>query len=710
MANRTAILSVRILGDGSAARRELDRTARAVAGFATATIKLAALTSAIGFAVGAVGNLGVGLVGLGLLAAPALAAVKVGMEGIKQAAQTAAPALARLREAVSATFAREMAPAFAQLSGLLDRITPAMTGIASAVSGVFRAVVAQLTGPGAAAIDRILSGAKTFVASLTPGLTKLTQGLLDLGASAASVAGRIGTAFGGVLGAIGAAFSRLAADGTLTRLFAGFAQALSGLGALIGPVVVLFARLGAVVGPALGSAFASIGRVITSVTPYLEKMAATVGGALTGALNALISTGALPQIARALSAVTAAVAPLVPPLARLAGILAAGLAQLVSALAPSFAAVVKSLAGGLVSILPTVADLFARLVPVVAQIAAEIAGSLMQAIKMLVDSGVLTLIARAFTDLLRAVAPLLPHLVRLAGILAAGLLQAVSSLAPLFVALAKSLAGGLASILPTIANLFARLVPVVQQVATEIAGSLVAAIKMLVDSGVLPVLVGAFSDLIVAVVPLVPPLVRLAASILPLLAKAMIAATPVVVTVVKALTSLANIIVSQANPLIEKFTAGVARVPEVLSKMAGPARSAFEAIRSAITAVVNAVRSLLSVLGSLRWPSPPSWLKKFFGGRAAELTAIPTGADVVRFLPTGFDAFAAPGPELRAAAPTLAGWVGAVAAAPPPQVTNIHITINGAVDPQSTAQQIQRVLRARNITVGASAAINLKVA
>ncbi|MFC9895042.1 hypothetical protein ACFVMC_15260 [Nocardia sp. NPDC127579] len=614
MAGRTAILSVRIVGDGSDARRELERTSRAVSGFASTVHKVAAVTSLIAFAIGAVGNLGIGFVGLGLLAAPALAAIALGMEGIKQAAGAAAPALARLKQVVSETFAREMRPAFEQLAGLMDRITPAMQGIASAVSGVFSAVVGQLAGPGAAALDTLLAGAQKFIAALGSGLALLTQGLLDLGAAAAPVADKIGAAFGGVLGSIGEAFSRLAADGTLTRLFDGFAQALSGISAFLGPVVELFARLGAVVGPSLGGIFASLGTAIASITPAFERMAATIGGALVQALDAIVASGALPLIATALADVMAAVAPLIPPLAQLAGILAGGLAQLISALAPAWAAVAEALSGALVQILPTIADMFARLAPVI------------------------------------------------------------------------------------------------EQIATQIGTSLVEAITTLASSGTLEQLVQAFADLLVAVLPLLPTVARFAAELLPLVVQGLILAAPMTIALVNAMTSLANIVAGYVNSGLERFGSIVDRIPGWVSGAASAARTAFAAIASAIQTVVNAVQSLIGLLGSIRFPSPPSWLSRFFGGPAAELVGISTGADAfMRFLPQGFDTFAAPGPELAAAAPPLMGWAAAASAGPPPQITNVTINVSGAVDPQATALQIERMLRSRNITVGASAAIDLRV-
>ena len=91
------------------------------------TAAATAVTAATGVAGGAVGALGVGLAGVGALATPALAAVVVGMDGIKKAAEGAKPGsvLARLRQArmrrvgwIEITPSAAKARIFAQNTGL----------------------------------------------------------------------------------------------------------------------------------------------------------------------------------------------------------------------------------------------------------------------------------------------------------------------------------------------------------------------------------------------------------------------------------------------------------------------------------------------------------------------------------------------------------------------------------------------------------------
>ncbi|WP_330182825.1 hypothetical protein OHB26_03680 [Nocardia sp. NBC_01503] len=588
-ANRTAILSVRIIGDGSNARRELERTASAIGGLARTVTKMAALTGAAAAAAGAVGSLGLGLAGVGALAAPAIAAVALGMDGIKQAAQGAAPALGRLKEAVSGTFANEMASSFEKLGGLLDQITPQMQGIASAVSSVFGAVVDQLAGPGSAALAQLLSGAQQFVRALGSGLASMTQGLLDFGAAAEPVAGKIGTAFGSVLDQIGSAFSQLAANGTLTALFDGFAQAITGIGQVVGPLIQTLAQLGVVMGPVLGTLATTLGGALTAITPSLQQMAGTIGTALVQVFSALAPV--LPVIANAFAQLLSALAPLIPPFAQLAAILIGGLAQVVVALAPAIQQVATALAAALMPVLPVVASLFTQLAPVLAQVAGQIGTALV---------------------------------------------SAINTLAP-----------------------------------------------------VLPDLVGAFVNLVVALAPLLLTFAELVTSLLPPLAELLVSLSPLIIAIVDAAASLVGM-------------------------LQGPVAGAMSIVTGAITAVINAIRSLVDWIGNIHWPSPPSWLTSLFGGPVAELVGVPAAAgfDVLRFLPAGFDAFAAPGPELTAAAPPLLGWAAAAAGASmaAPQITTVNITVEGAVDPQATALQIQRILSGRNITVGASAAIDLRVA
>lgn len=107
------------------------------------------------------------------------------------------------------------------------------------------------------------------------------------------------------------------------------------------------------------------------------------------------------------------------------------------------------------------------------------------------------------------------------------------------------------------------------------------------------------------------------------------------------------------------------------------AKGVIDSVKNAIYGLIGAVGSLISKLGSIHWPKPPSFLSKIPG--LGSFSAAPA--------PDGFAARAASG----AAAPMVAGRPS-VRAATTSSTGGINITVNGAVDPEATARQIRRIL------------------
>lgn len=510
----SAILGVHIVGNGQNAERAFRSVARAAdrmqrqvqrvfsldsssftaglfrAGGAIAGIgaKITAIVSLIPFLIGALGSVGFGLMGVGLAAAPALAAVMLGMDGIKAAAKTIAPQLDSLKSAVSSTFEQSMAPAFAKLGGLMTSITPAMQGIAESVSSVFSSVVDTITGPGLNSFNLLLSAGKDFIGAMGPGISQLVQGLLDFGAAVAPVASQLGTAFGGVLGTIGQVFSQLQQSGTLTALFDGFAQVLDGVSATLGPLLTMLAELGAVVGPMLGQMFQALGSALTGITPAFSQIAGTVGTALVQIFDALAPV--LPVVANAFASLVSAVAPLIPPLAQLVAIFAGGLAQLVQALAPAFQAVAEALSAAIMPVLPIIADMFTQMAPVIAEVATGVGQSLVTAIQTIAP--ILPTLATAFTELLMAVLPILPTMVQLISAILPPLASLMVELSPITLAvvsalteLANIVAGVLSGAVSMFTDLMSRLGPImgpIGDIGARAFNALLAPIRTVVDA------------------------------------------------------------------------------------------------------------------------------------------------------------------------------------------------------------------------------------
>jgi hypothetical protein len=110
-------------------------------------------------------------------------------------------------------------------------------------------------------INGILRGTATLFSSMAPGIRTFVQGLLEAANVGKTAFAALGTAIGSVFATLGDVFSRLAADGTIGKAVQGLAATITGLGAVLGPVVELFLRMGAALGDSVGVALQGVGSV-----------------------------------------------------------------------------------------------------------------------------------------------------------------------------------------------------------------------------------------------------------------------------------------------------------------------------------------------------------------------------------------------------------------------------------------------------------------
>ena len=285
-------------------------------GFASAGRSLAkfsalagAASSGAASAAGAVAALGTAAAGVGVLALPALGVVMAGLDGIKEAAGAAQPALDRFKSAMSGEFSKGMTGGFEKLGGVLDAIQPQMQGVARAVSGLFDGF-AETVAKNTTGLQAIGDKAAEFVTRLGPGLDTLITKLIQFGASI-----------------------------NVDSIF----QVFSTLGEVLGPLANLFVQLAAAAGP-FGSVLSVLGGIITAITPALVNMASQVGPQISAAFTTL--SPAIVQVAEAFSQVIVAIAPALPVIASLVAALVDGLGPALPAIIGgmiAFAAVAKGL-------------------------------------------------------------------------------------------------------------------------------------------------------------------------------------------------------------------------------------------------------------------------------------------------------------------------------------------------------------------------------
>jgi hypothetical protein len=163
-----------------------------------------------------------------LLAAP-LAAVMLGLDGIKNAAASIAPAFDKMKASVAATFERGMLPVFKQLATVFPQLTTSMNGVAAAMSGAALQLAKFVTFPGVfAQIQTAIDRASGALTAMVPGIQDVIAGFVQMST--------LQSGFDALTGAV-TTFGRefklsvqnLVADGTMTRAFQGLQAVLESL-------------------------------------------------------------------------------------------------------------------------------------------------------------------------------------------------------------------------------------------------------------------------------------------------------------------------------------------------------------------------------------------------------------------------------------------------------------------------------------------------
>lgn len=164
----------------------LSSTLGNVASSAAGVIVQAASLGFMITAVGAAAMLAAGAITAGIGALPAvlsaavgpIAAVALGMDGIKTAAQTLAPEFANLKTAVSATFQQGLLPAFEALRGIFPTLQVGLSGIATSLSGMATGIAQTISSTeGVRNLQAAFNGIKIALDAATPGVTSLVGAL-----------------------------------------------------------------------------------------------------------------------------------------------------------------------------------------------------------------------------------------------------------------------------------------------------------------------------------------------------------------------------------------------------------------------------------------------------------------------------------------------------------------------------------------------------
>lgn len=472
MAGKTAVLSVRILGDGKDARRALKGTSKDV--------------SLLGVAAKRVGG------GLGNLTkfAGGFSLIGTAVGGTTLAIKAMLPVLAAAGAALVGALAVGAAGLIVPLRDIgtvLGDLGPKFSALGKSMSGSFWA----------AAEAPIRSLVDTLLPSLSEGLTETSRIMGDgLGAAAERVQSTLGPMLPDLLGKFNEFWS---------GAMAGLGPMLDGLFQLMDAGSFMLPLLGDGLAT-LGSQFAGwatqmneSGQVaslfqtsLSTISSVFETLAPAIGSVI-GLFETTYSAmapviGALASaLAPAISAIATALGPVVQSIA---GALLPVVQQLAPIVGGILVTAVQALAGVFVQLAPVIGALLQAVIPFVAQIA----GALLPVIVQLVQTLLPPLVA-LFSGLAPILGQVLAAVMPLIATLAGSLSPLISALGPLLMTLVQGFLQVIGAIAPLLPMLVGILVPVIQtmipiitQVATLLTGLLASAFKII--TGVIDVVVG----------------------------------------------------------------------------------------------------------------------------------------------------------------------------------------------------------------------------
>jgi phage-related protein len=289
----------------------------------------------------------------------AAAAVGLGMEGLKKAAQGFTPTIDRLKASLSKTFADQLTKPFIELNKIAPVLDRGLNAIAVSLSGIVKDFIKFVTSAqGMAQINDILQNSAKFFNLLRPAIDSGLKSLFLLASEASQEFGVLAATLNRFSASFLDMVKRVSGDGTLgsalrnlnivldslleafvrffeaglkamtvlggpiTNLFVGFTDAIVALM----PILTAVSKL---VFDVLGEAFKQLAPVVKAITPFIETLGKLLGTILVNALR--IVGPLLTRVAEILNQVLikalAALTPIIDPLLKFFGDLAALLGE-----------------------------------------------------------------------------------------------------------------------------------------------------------------------------------------------------------------------------------------------------------------------------------------------------------------------------------------------------------------------------------------------
>ncbi|QRE00928.1 tape measure protein [Nocardia phage NC1] len=219
------------------------------------------------------------------------------------------------------------------------------------------------------------------------------------------------------------------------------------------------------------------------------------------------------------------------------------LTDLVTAAGPGLVLMFQGLSDGLRAIAPIMTPL-GEAIGYIFTLLGDIFQDLGPIIKQTLDALVPAIapLGDLFASIIKAVMPLLPVIGQLIGSL-------VTALAPALTKIVEALAPVISTFIDALMPVLPVLTDMITLVADELAKALVPVIESLAP--LLPMIAVMFVEIVKALVPLLPPLIRIAVALLPALAEIIIALMPSIQRLINIFVDLVNYLVPVLIPVIE---------------------------------------------------------------------------------------------------------------------------------------------------------------
>lgn len=222
-----------------------------------------------------------------------------------------------LKHAVTDQFSQSLLPGFSTLGGLLDGLSPKLSGLAGLFGTIGSDVATSLSGPIARkGFDDMFAASNQFFSAFKgeSGLGGLSSGLIAFAGTAGKAIAGVGGGINATLKGWGDTLAKITPE-MITAGFQQLRQVITNIGNVVGPIISALRQLGGISAPALAPGFKAIGDAIAQATPGLMNIARTLMPALGQAMANLAPL--LPGLVDAFTPWSMLVAAIVPHIATL---------------------------------------------------------------------------------------------------------------------------------------------------------------------------------------------------------------------------------------------------------------------------------------------------------------------------------------------------------------------------------------------------------